>query len=142
MDMNTGRSLLSLHIAKLIRPLALASAALVIHIGGATAADSKGDVQEQIREVLTGPPSAHFAPQSEPRDGKVTTRTVDPQEFVRQILLGTVASRVGDAEAIKHSEVTAVSGKTEAQKRPVAYGDMQVAVRQVLSGQHRARDAS
>jgi hypothetical protein len=133
---------MSLHIAKLIRPLALASAALVIHIGGATAADSKGDVQEQIREVLTGTPSAHFAPPSEPRDSRVTTRTVDSQEFVRQILLGTVASRVADTETIKHSEVSGVSGKTKTQRRPVAYGDVQVAVRQVLSGQHRARDAS
>jgi hypothetical protein len=133
---------MSLHIAKLIRPLALASAALVIHIGGATAADSKGDVQEQIREVLTGTTSAHFARRSEPRDSRVTTRTVDSQEFVRQILLGTVASRVADAETIKHSEVSGVSGKTKTQQRPVAYGDVQVAVRQVLSGQHRARDAS
>jgi hypothetical protein len=133
---------MSLHIAKLVRPLALASAALVIHIGGATAADSKGDVQEQIREVLTGTPSAHFARPSEPRDSRVTTRTVDSQDFVRQILLGTVASRVTDAETIKHSEVSGVSGKTKTQQRPVAYGDVQVAVRQVLSGQHRARDAS
>jgi hypothetical protein len=72
----------------------------------------------------------------------VTTRTVDSQEFVRQILLGTVASRVADTETIKHSEVSGVSGKTKTQRRPVAYGDVQVAVRQVLSGQHRARDAS
>jgi len=134
---------MSLHIAKLFtRPLALASAALVIHIGAATAADSKGDVQQQMREVLTGAISAHFAPRSGPRDSKVATRTVESQEFVRQLLLGTTASRLGDAETIKHSEVAGASGKTETQKRTVAYDDMQVAVRQVLLGQHHARDAS
>jgi len=121
---------MSLHVAKfVIRPLALASAALVVHIGAATAADAKG-VQQQMREVLTGTTTAHFAPQSEPRDGKVAPRAVDSQEFVRQILLGSTASRVGNAE------------KIETQKRPVAYGDVQVAVRQVLLGQQHARDAS
>src|SRR2546430_9935540 len=46
---------MSLHIAKFFKnPLALAGAALVIHIGAATAADSTGDVQQQARELLTG----------------------------------------------------------------------------------------
>ena len=46
---------MSLHIAKLFKsPLALAGAALVIHIGAATAADSTGDTQQQMRELLTG----------------------------------------------------------------------------------------
>ena len=45
---------MSLHIAKLFKsPLALASAALVIHIGAATAADSTADIQQQMKELLT-----------------------------------------------------------------------------------------
>ena len=83
------------HIAKLfIRPLALAAAALFIHISVASAADSTGDIQQQMKELLTGTATAHFAPQSGPRDGaRLTTRTVDSQEFVKQLLLGTAASR-------------------------------------------------
>jgi hypothetical protein len=134
---------MSLHIAKLFsRPLALASAALVIHIGAATAADSTGDIQQQMRELLTGTPTAHSAPQSGLRDGKVTSPTVDSQEFVKQLLLGTAGSRVGGAQTIKHSEVAGASGQMAPQKRPAAHGDMQEAVRQDLLGQHHASDAS
>src|SRR2546429_7404701 len=105
---------MSLHIAKFFKnPLALAGAALVIHIGAATAADSTGDAQQQARELLTGTTTAHSAPQSAPRDGKVTRPTADAQELARQVLLGTTGSRVGGAEAIKQSEAARASGKTD-----------------------------
>ena len=134
---------MSLHIAKLFKnPLALAGAALVIHIGAATAADSTGDAQQQARELLTGTTTAHSAPQSAPRDGKVTRPTADAQELARQVLLGTTGSRVGGAEAIKQSEVARASGKTARQARPVAHGDAQAAARQLLLGQRVASDAS
>jgi hypothetical protein len=142
-NQSLGDHFMSLHIAKLFsRPLALASAALVIHIGAATAADSTGDIQQQMRELLTGTPTAHSAPQSGLRDGKVTSPTVDSQEFVKQLLLGTAGSRVGGAQTIKHSEVAGASGQMAPQKRPAAHGDMQEAVRQDLLGQHHASDAS
>jgi hypothetical protein len=134
---------MSLHIAKFFKnPLALAGAALVIHIGAATAADSTGDVQQQARELLTGITTAHSAPQSPPRDGKVTSRTADAQESARQLLLGTTGSRVGGAEAIKQSQVAGASGETARQARPVAHGDAQAAARQLLLGQPVASDAS
>lgn len=134
---------MSLNIAKLFsRPLALASAALVIHIGAATAADSTGDIQQQMKELLAGTTTAHSAPQSGPPDGKVTNSAADAQEFAKQLLLGTTGSRVGGAETIKHSEVAGASGETEPQQRPVAYGDAQAAARQLLLGQPHASDAS
>jgi hypothetical protein len=137
------RSLMSLHITKLFKnPLALAGAALVMHIGAATAADSTGDAQQQARELLTGTTTAHSAPQSPPRDGKVTSRTADAQESARQLLLGTTGSRVGGAEAIKHSEVAGASGEAARPARPVAHGDAQAAARQLLLGQTVASDAS
>jgi len=133
---------MSPHIAKLFsRSLVLASATLVIHVGAATAADSTGDIQQQMKALLTGTPTAQPAPQSGPREGKVTSPTADAQEFVKQLLLGTAGSRPGGAETIKHSEVAVASGKTASQQRPVAYGDMQAAVRQVLLGQPHASDA-
>ena len=54
---------------------------------------------------------------------------------MKQLLLGTTGSRVGGAEAIKHSEVAGASGETAPQARAVAYGDMQAAARQLLLGQ-------
>jgi len=132
-----------LHIAKLrSRPLALAVAALVIHVGTAAAADATGDTQQQMKELLTGTTTpAHSTPQSGPRDGKVTIPTADAQESVKQLLLGTSGSDRRGAETIKHSEVAGALDKTDPPKRPVAYGDMQAAVRQVLLGQPYASDA-
>jgi len=131
---------MSLHIAKLFgRPLVLASAALVLHFGAATAADSTADIQQQMQGVLAGTSTAHSAPQSGPRDAKLTIPGADAQELIKQLLLGT-GSRL---ETIKHSEVAVASGETESQKRAVAYRDMQAAAtRQVLLGQHHASDAS
>ena len=85
---------MSLQTAKLFKnPLALAGAALVIHIGVAAA----GDARQQARDLLTGTIVAHSAPQSPPREGKVSRQTADAQESARALLLGTTGSRVGGA---------------------------------------------
>jgi hypothetical protein len=134
---------MSRHIAKLFtRPLALAATALVLHVGVATAADSKGNIQQQVREMLTGTSTTHFVTQSGPHDAKVTPPAVDSQQFVKQLLLGTAAYRVGGRETSKHAEVSGASAKTEAQKRPVPSVDMQAAVQKMLLGQAHASDAS
>jgi hypothetical protein len=134
---------MSHHIAKLFgSPLVLASAALVIHIGTASAADSKADIQQQVREMLSGTPTTHFVPQSGQSDSKATTPAVDSQEFVKQLLLGATASRVRDAQMINHSKVAAAPGNTELQQRPVARADIQAAMRRLLMGQPHASDAS
>jgi hypothetical protein len=83
-----------------------------IHIGAATAADFRGDAQQQARELA------------------------------RQLLLGTTGSRVGGAEAINHSEVAGASGEAAQQARPVAHGDAQAAARELLLGRTVASDAS
>jgi hypothetical protein len=133
------KSFMPLHITKLrSRPLALAAAALVIHVGTAAAADSTGDTQQQMKELLTGTTT----PQSGPRDGKVTIPTADAQESVKQLLLGTSGSDRRGAETIKHSEVARASNATNPQQRKVAYSDTHAAVQQVLLGQHHGSDAS
>ena len=130
---------MSPRIAKLIRPLALAAAAVFFHVSVASAGDSTGDVQQQMKELLTGTATAHFASQSAPRDGDtLSTRTVDSPEFVKQLLLG----RSSGAASSKRSEVAGDSAKTQAREGPVAYRDSQAAVRHVLLGQSRASDAS
>ena len=105
---------MSLHIAKLFsRPLALASAALVIHIGTAPAADStSGDAQAAARQVLLGPSHANVAGASrktEPQERPAARG--DAQAAARQLLLSQ--RRASDAPA---------TGETQPQKRPVAYG--------------------
>ena len=130
---------MSLQTAKLFKnPLALAGAALVIHIGPATA----GDVQQQARDLLTGTIAAHSAPQSSPREGKVSRPTADAQESARALLLGTSGTRVAGAETINQSEVAGASGESARKARPVGHGDAQAAARQLLLGQLVASDAS
>jgi hypothetical protein len=131
---------MSPRIAKLIRPLALAAAAVFFHISVASAGDSTGDIQQQMKELLTGTTTAHFASQSAPRDGgTVSTRTVDSQEFVKQLLLGRTPS---GAETSKRSGVAGDSAKTQPAQRSVAQRDSQAAVRHVLLGRAHASDAS
>jgi hypothetical protein len=121
---------MSMHIAKLFsRPLALASAALVIHIGAAAAADSTyGDAQAAARQVLLGPSRVEVAPRnSEPQEHLVAYG--DAQAAARQVLLGA-----------SHVEVAGASRRAE--PRPVTYGDAQTAARQVLLGPSHASNAS
>jgi hypothetical protein len=107
---------MSLHVAKpFIRPLVLASAAFVIHIGAATAADSTGYTPRKA--VPSERPLAYG----------------DAQAAARQVLLGQPPA--SDAQR-------GAASKTEPRGRPVAYGDAQVAARQVLLGQPHASDAS
>jgi len=99
---------MSQHNAKLFSPsLILASAALLIHISGATAADSKGDI----------PPP-----------------TPDAQELARQLLLGSHPSR--GASTDPKSNAAGTAGETQTQKHPRAYGDAQGAAQELLLGQH------
>ncbi|HEY2404036.1 MAG TPA: hypothetical protein VGI23_27030 [Steroidobacteraceae bacterium] len=135
---------MSLHNAKRFSgPLALASAAFLIHIGAAIAADFTGNnIQEQMNALLAGTAPAHFAPQSGPRNGTATTPTANAQESVRQVLLGTIASTRGSTDSTARSELARTSSETKSRERVVAYGDSQPAVRQVLLGQRNASDAS
>ena len=134
---------MSLHIAKLFKnPLTLASAALVLHIGTATAADSTGDIQQQLRELLAGTPTAHSASQPRPLERNATSPTVDSQEFLRQLLGAATPSHVGDAETIKHSEIAGASGETAGKARPGAQADVQAAMRQFLLGRPVTGNAS
>ena len=131
---------MSLHNAKLFsRSLAIASAALVMHIGTATAADVSGDVP-QTRELLAGTTTAHSGPQFGPRDGKVANPTPDAQELARQLLAGTNRLRVASADSKPNAAGPA--GEFQPQQHPVDYGDAQAAAQQMLLGQHPASRAS
>ena len=131
---------MSPHIAKLIRPLVLAAAAVFFHISVASAADSTGDIQQQMQALLAGSTAAHVTSQSGLHEHDTgSDRTVDLQEFVKQRLLGRTPS---GAETSKRSVVAGGSAKTPPVERSVAYRDSQTAVRHVLLGQSHASDAS
>jgi len=122
---------MSQHNAKLFSPsLILASAALLIHISVATAADSKGDIPQQAKESLAGTTKAHYALQ----DGKESSPTPDAQELARQLLLGSHPSR--GASTDPKPDAAGTAGETQTQKHPRAYGDAQGAAQELLLGQH------
>ena len=128
---------MSQHNAKFFSPsLILASAALLIHISVATAADSKGDIPQQANESRAGTIKAHYALQ----DGKVPSPTPDAQERARQLLLGNHPSRGASTDPKPNAAGTA--GETQTQKRPRAYGNAQEAAQELLQGRHPASHAS
>lgn len=121
---------MSLHIAKLFsRPLALASAALVIHIGAATAADSSGDIQQQMRDVLAGTVTAHSASQPGLREDKVRTRTVatgDVQQQMRGLLAGTITTHPASQSGPRDDKATIRTADST--------GDVQQQMKDLLAG--------
>ncbi len=130
---------MSLHIAKrFIRPLVLASAAVFFYVSVASAADSAGDTQQRMKDLLTGTATAHYIrPSAGQESSPATARTVDSLEFVKQLLLGTTGA---SAQTGAHSGVPRASA--EILSRGLARRDSQAAVRRVLLGQSHARDAS
>jgi len=128
---------MSLHIVKSFsRPLTLISAALLIHIGGAVAADPAGDVQQQIREVLAGRSVIQSAPRSERRDERTGSPTADVQELARRVLLGVTDSRVQGTHAMTRPE--SAEGVSTLQNGLLAHDDAQARARRVLLGQRNA----
>src|SRR5712675_767804 len=92
---------MSLHIVKFLGPpLALISAALLIHVGAAVAADSAGDAQELARRLLLGVTDSGvqgIKPMTRPENaaapGELTAQKSvlvhgDAQATARRLLLG------------------------------------------------------
>jgi hypothetical protein len=128
---------MSLHIVKSFsRPLPLISAALLIHIGGAVAADSAGDVQQQARELLAGRNATLSAQPSERRDDRTVRPTADVQEQARRLLLGVTDSRVQGTQAMTRPE--SAEGVPTLKKDPLAHNDAQAMARRLLLGQRNA----
>lgn len=111
-------------------PLSLISVALLIHIGGAVAADPAGDVQQQMRQVLAGRIAIQSAPPSERRDDTAGRPSGDAQDLARRLLLGVTGSRVQGTEAITRHE--------NAEKGLPVHGDAQAIAQRVILGQRNA----
>lgn len=70
------------------RFLAISSAAFLVQIGAASAANQGADLQAQMQEVLTGRIPAHAAPYADTHGRDVAKSSSDFQSFARQLLQG------------------------------------------------------
>lgn len=127
---------MSLHVVKSFsRPLTLVSAALLIHIGSAVAADPAGDVQQQMRELLAGRMTQSAQP-SERRDDRTVRPTADVQELARRVLLGVTDSRVQGTQRMTRPE--RAEGVSTVQTGLLGRDDAQAMARRLLLGQRNA----
>jgi len=125
---------MSLHIVKSFnRPLTLISAALLIHIGGAVAADSAGSVQQQMRELLAGRIATRATQLSEQRDDGTVRPTADVQELARRLLSGVTDSRAPGTQAMTRAE--SAEGVLTLQNGLRAHDDAQAMAQRLLLGQ-------
>jgi len=116
----------------LSRALPIAAAALFVQIGSAAAASPQGDIQAQMREVLSGSIATRTIRPSESHSTDVVASDQDAQAFARQLLLGWSASHVGHAKATTpRLQAAAVASR----ETPRADEDFQSTVRQALLGE-------
>jgi hypothetical protein len=133
--MTSGETIMSLHVVKSFsRPLPLISAALLIHIGGAVAADAAGDVQQQMRELLAGKIATHSAQPSAGREDRTVRPTADAQELARRVVLSVSDSRVQGTQAMTRPE----NAEGVLQGGSLAHNDAQAMARRLLLGQRNA----
>jgi hypothetical protein len=130
---------MSLQIVKSFsRPWPLISAALLMHIGGALAADSAGDVQQQMRDVLAGGIATRPAPTSARGHDTAVRPTGDVQELARRLLQGVPGSPVKSTEV---GGGEAAPGAPALQKDRAVHEDAQVMARRLLMGQRNTASA-
>jgi hypothetical protein len=127
---------MSLHIVKSFSRLSFISAALLIHIGGAVAADFARDVQQQARELLAGRVAQQSAPPSERRTDRAV-KPGDAQEQARRLLLGMTDSGVQSTKPMTRPD-NAAAPVEFTQKGVLVHGDAQAMARRILLGRANA----
>jgi hypothetical protein len=123
---------MSIHITRRSSTaLAVTAAALSIHIGSAAAASPQIDLQQQVRDVLTGSVAAHAIPHSDADPANAIRSTSDAQLFAQQLLLGWSVSHLGRAQATQPKLQAKAS---DSSRKTPADEDFQSTVRQSLLG--------
>ena len=115
------------------RSLAIASAALLIHIGSAAAAAPRNDFQRQVSAVLAGTGAAHATLRADSARDEATGTKVDAQQFARELLLGWSTShpaRAGSAAQAGSTDASDVGGEDSSTQ-----GDIQSTVQHFLRGE-------
>jgi len=121
------------------RALPLVAAALFVQIGSATAASPQGDIQEQMRELLSGSIATHAITHSQADPATVLRSNSDAQQFAQQLLLGWSASHLGRAQAAKPEPQAEAS---ESSQKPQTGEDFQSTVRRLLLGERATSRAA
>jgi hypothetical protein len=116
----------------LSRALPLAAAALYLHFGSAAAANPRGDIQQQMMDVLTGSIATRAVPHSGSGPANAASQDVDTQESVRQLLSGRSVSQVNRTDTAKQNLQAAAPN--ESTQKTQAEEDFQSTVRQSLLG--------
>jgi len=114
------------------RSLAIASAALLIHIGSAAAAAPQNDFQRQVSAVLAGTGATHSGLRARSARDEATGTKVDAQQFARQLLLGWSTShpaRAGSTVQPESADASDVSGEDSGSQE-----DIQSTVQRFLRG--------
>jgi hypothetical protein len=115
------------------RSLAIASAALLIHIGSAAAAAPRNDFQSEVSAVLAGTGAAHAALRADSAHGGAIGTQIDAQQFVRQLLLGWSASHPSRAQSAAQSAGAGANDVGEEDSS--AQEDVQSTVQRFLRGE-------
>jgi hypothetical protein len=132
-------TIMSLHIVKFLgRPWSLIAAAFLINVGSPVAADSAGDVQQQMRELLAGRVATQSAPPSERRADRAQSGTGDAQEFARRLLLGVSDSGAEGIEPTTRPDSAGAPVQLSVQKGVLVRGDVQAMARRLLRGEPNA----
>jgi hypothetical protein len=126
---------MSAHIRSFTRPLILISAAFLTSIGTATATDSAGDLQQQMREWVAGGSATRSASPSERHADTTARPTADVQELARRVLLGVTDSRHQGTEALAAPANAAAPGASTVRKGLLVREDAQAMARRLLLGQ-------
>ena len=129
-------------LARLVKnPLIFASAAVLLQVGMVSAGEA-ADLQQQMRDLLTGSAVTAAAAQRPAHAEEQPIPTLDSQEYMKRVLLGATRAGGPVAAPAAATVVAHTAGTSRTLPRQTGPRDIQLAVRQVLLGVHPSSDAS
>lgn len=115
------------------RPLALLAAAFLVHIGAAAAGNSAGDVQQQVRDLLSGRSQAQFGAPAAQSTERTAKSPGDAHDSARRLLLGLTES-TGPGRAITRPENATAQVSSAVRRNAHGYDDAQAMARSLILG--------
>jgi hypothetical protein len=115
-------------------PWAFLAAALLVHIGAAAAGDSAGDVQQQVRDLLTGRSQAQFGVPAEQSTDRTAKSPGDAHDSARRLLLGLTESAGPGSRAMARPESVAAHVSPAVARDVHVYDDAQAMARSLILG--------
>ena len=104
----------------------------LVHIGAAAAGNSAGDVQQQVRDLLSGRSQAQFGAPAEQNTDRTAKSPGDAQDSARRLLLGLTDSTGPDSRAMARPENAAAQVSSAVQRNTHGYDDAQAMARSLI----------